>query len=155
MENAAVNIRRAVVWDARAIVDLWAKQMIEAPIFMCSANENELKRFYIHIIYRIERDVVFVAEIDKKVIGYISGNMMVRPFGSSHPIGFCENLYIEKEYRSLKLLNDLCNSVIEETVKLGAKELQFIIPYELEIYRKLRERQGYKPALVYYCKEVI
>lgn len=151
-----MEFRKATILDIAEITKMWVALMTETPTYLTNAGKVEQERFFIDVFLKIKRDnIVFVIEKEKELIGFIMSFDLTRTYGSSHTIGFIEQLYVKPEYRSLELMNNFNNFALEEAKRKGIKELQFYIPYEFEFYRKLREKQGYKPIAVLFSKEVI
>jgi len=151
-----ITIRRATIWDAVEITKLYEKLAKETPVLMCNTSEKELERFFINIQIRIKGEglVRVLEDENNKMVGFMSGYTYIREYGSSHVIAFCDNIYIEPEHRGFALLNDLCNHAVMGAQKIGAKEIQFNLPYDAQSHQLLRKRQGYKASLIVYSKEV-
>lgn len=75
---------------------------------------------------RIENDasIVLLAEVDKKVVGYLVAFIDSYPFRSVNPIAEIENMFIEEKYRKHGIGKKLIDETKTIAQKRGAKRIK-------------------------------
>lgn len=152
-----MKIRQATTWDCLKISDLWVKMIEEVEVLYREATIKEKEKFYITLLSKCyNKDncvIVLIDEDTDTIVGYTSGHFFYLSCGTSNLIGNCDDIYIEKEYRSTGALEDMLNWLITYGKSYGVKEMNFETVYNPDLI-KLWERKGYKPAMITYRKEV-
>ena len=157
MDESRIVYRRATVWDAPAIADMWELEMEEMQMLgrYCDAVEKE--KFFVSLVTRIKTpdvNIVYVAEKDKKLISFILGYIYRNNYGSSDLIGFCEHRYVYPEYRKTKVATKLLAILKDMGIRMGAEQFEFVVPYR-EGLVKVYKRMGYNPVQIIFRKEGI
>ena len=119
-----MNYRKATIWDAVRIVEMWNEMISEVPYLKDTNADPE--RFYFHILGRIKdpNHSVIVAESNKEIVGFITGYMTKADY-SDKLVGFCDNAFVDKKYMGGKVYFDLIAQIYESGVKAGAQEVKF------------------------------
>ena len=157
MDESRIVYRRATVWDAYAIADMWELEMNEMKMSGRHCDSIEKEKFLIGTLIRINDKTgtkfVLVAEHNKRIISFITGGVTLKEFGTSKVIGYCEHRYTYTKYRSKGVSSKLLNHLIDILIKQKAKELEFITKYDERLV-KIYKKMGYEPYSIHYRKEV-
>lgn len=92
---------------------------------------------------RINKDgLVLVAEVDKKLVGYICGTILNLSYRSVNPIAELENMFVLEEFRGRGIGSSLLNEFIRVTKENGAKKFKVIAIFQnkkaVDFYKKNR-----------------
>lgn len=150
-----MEIRKATVWDAQRISELWALMMHEIEILNRVADEKEREKFFLHLLIRIKGDngFILVAVDNGEIIGFLDGYTHYYEYGTSDLIGTCESVYLKPEHRSKGIAKKLIDEAIEFAKDKYVKEMEFLTKYDPKII-KAWERKGYVPAQITYIKKL-
>ena len=143
-------IRKAELWDAERITELWGKMMEEIEGGDWTANES----FFVSCIYKIKNAdyLTLVVEEDDYIIGFLQGYITNVEYKTELK-GFCDNLYIEPEYRKKGIAHALVEESTEWGYRRGVSTIDFITVYDDRVI-KAWKRKGFIPYKVIYRREV-
>jgi len=117
---------------------LFSKELLELEAYknIEKVMRNTAKR-YIHN----KKYLVFVAEKDKKLTGYICGQIKSRPNKIFNKEGYIEDWFVDETYRNQKIGKSLFNILVNKFKKKNcthiATDAYFINKYAINIYHKL------------------
>ncbi len=148
-------IRRATIWDAQKIVEMWALMQDEVDLHNRRADDIQKERFYVALVVKLYRkeNVVLVAEDRNKIVGFIMGHSYYVEYGMSELIGMCDHLYVYPEYRGKCVMTDLVAQLLSDGKTMGMKLCEFITVYDPRLV-KIWERKRFVPTQIVYSKEV-
>ncbi len=152
-----MTYREANIWDALFITKLWVLMRNEIAVFTEQrADTSDItEAFYLRLLVRIKQNnsFVLVAQEGTGIIGFIMGEVNHAEYSTQKIMGFCDAIYIEKEFRNKGIADQLIKQAIGKGKELGVTESEFVTVYDPVII-KAWERKGFKPVQVVYRKEV-
>ena len=147
-----VTLRKANIWDAVKISELWQQMTDEVPYL--KSNNPDKERFYLQLLVRIKHPhhCIIVAESAGEIIGFITGYLTNAEY-SDKVIGFCDNAFCDPRYRGHNVYFKMIDELYSEGVRAGAKEMDFQFRYDPNLV-KVWQRKGYEPSFIVYSREV-
>ncbi|NLM13538.1 MAG: GNAT family N-acetyltransferase [Epulopiscium sp.] len=143
-----INIRKAHKNDIDILSILWNELILfhkgKNNVFPVSKDWRKLKAKELEWILESKQVVVYIVEVDTKIVGYIKGSIRkVPPLYDIRNEGKIEEIYIMPEYRGRGLATQLVNHIIED---FKSKEVDYIdihVDYDNEIGQKFWESLGF------------
>jgi hypothetical protein len=147
-------IKKATIFDAVRISDLWVELMKEVNIPNRKYDDTEKQRFFLHLVSRIAKvtDLILVAKKRKKIIGFMTSYLRKLPYGNSNLIMTVDNVYIESRYRTGALFEDLIFRTAKFFKSNKAQEVNFETVYNPKL-TEFWQRKGYIPIQTTYLKK--
>lgn len=102
----------------------------------------------------IEKDIILVAEVDTKIIGYIWGSLHERKSHKLSKMGYIDEIYIENQFRQQGVGKKLLKNLEEEFIKLECDHLITHADWDNEVAKKSHVAWGMKPVTVEYWKKI-
>ncbi|MEN2999250.1 MAG: GNAT family N-acetyltransferase [Acidilobaceae archaeon] len=150
-------VRRAVEEDAREL----AKLMIRFYMF----NEEfdramEVSREAEEISLKIAEErirgnnLLLVATIDSKVVGYVYGAVLQNPLLVRKEIGVLKELYVAPGYRGMGIAKTLVEHASRELMNMGVRYIAAEFPSLNVVAEKFYEKLGFRRFVSIYLREV-
>ena len=123
-----LKIERATIYDIFEIANMWQDMNKEI------GGESDKEKFLLSLIVNIYREdyVIFVAKKAGMTVGFISNYV-------KGEIGFCEHIFIKKDFRTLSIDDELIEKSIEKFKLKGVKVIEFITTPRLAKYWERKE----------------
>ena len=139
-----VFIRQAKFSDLEEILRLNKALFDYEEIFNSEYDLNwtysDVGRKYFKERLENKSSVILIAELDKKIVGYMLAFINNYPFRSKNPIAEIENMYIDERFRGIgtgtKLMNELKRILKEKKVKRIKVEAVAQNYKAIEFYKK-------------------
>ena len=88
----------------------------------------------------LNNEVVFIAEVNNKIVGYLAGSINVEQSYNTRTLAELDNMYILEEYRKYGIGSKLVNELKFYCRSLGIQELKVTASYKnvnaINFYRK-------------------
>lgn len=119
-----VVVRKAELKDAKEANNLLTLLIRDEKQYDSSINENcVISGFYEDMISN-DSNILLVAEIDNKIIGYLFGYIVDNGNTYLDKVSKLDALYITKEYRKNKIATKLINEFKSWSLKNGVKYIE-------------------------------
>ncbi len=144
-------IRKATIWDAVAIVNMWGAMIDEIKIPNRKGNKNERTK-YLTVVNHLLGNAkgIFLIEKDK---GFISGRMAPIELGVDGIIGYIDYLYVKPEYRNSKVGHELGRTMEAMLMNNGASEINIVTAYDSQLIKRYT-KDGYQIANITFRKVI-
>lgn len=117
-------VRKAELKDTKEANNLLTMLIRDEKQYDPSINENcVISRFYEDMILN-DSNILLVAEIDNKIIGYLYGYIVDNGNTYLDKVSKLDALYITKEYRKNKIATKLINEFKSWSLKNGVKYIE-------------------------------
>lgn len=153
----SLTIRRATIADLKSIQSL--KNDLD-----CFRDKNfskQNKPFHQKIKTQpkiknpeLKSDIYIVAEENNTIIAYALASLHKRKLHKLSKLGFIDEIFIEKKYRSKGLGKSLFKFIEKELIKLGCDHIVANTDQENELAQKFYTKQKMKPVTIEYWKKI-
>jgi hypothetical protein len=149
-----LTYRKASVFDAVVITDMWGKMMKESTAHPYIMTRNQdLELFCMRLIPKIYDDnwVIIMADDGDKSVGFRMLEKMDAPYNDGLTVLRIDSLYIEPEYRNgeaTEYFSKAHKEQIEELeTDMNVDEIEFTTAYEPSLVR-FWGRRGFVPSQI-------
>ncbi len=150
----SITIRKAKPEECFLIGRMWKALMEESGSYPVKIDDKVIQNFSIQLLTKILRDdgEVFIAEYDYKPIGFITTDLRVYDY-CSLIYGYCENVYVDPNYRTFLAGKKLIDTAFEWMKDRGAKVAAFDTVYSEKLIKRWSV-MGYEAKIVGFAKEI-
>ena len=150
----SITIRKAKPEECFLIGRMWKALMEESGSYPVKIDDKVIQNFSIQLLTKILRDdgEVFIAEYDYKPIGFITTDLRVYDY-CSLIYGYCENVYVDPNYRTFLAGKKLIDTAFEWMKDRGAKVAAFDTVYSEKLIKR-GSVMGYEAKIVGFAKEI-
>ncbi len=99
-------------------------------------------------------DIVFVAEVDGQIVGYIRGYVRELRLLKDGKIGVITELYVHPRFRGRRIGALLIDRFAEEARERGASRIAAEIPSSNIVAERFYSKLGFRNFMITYIKEV-
>lgn len=144
-----MNIRRMMVQDAEAVMMMWNDAVVEIGYQLSESSQQQIL-VNLQAYAEHEQCACFVAEVNGKLVGYITCAM------TSHPIepgygGDIEELYVQPTYRTQRIDESLLNHAVVFLKSLGAKVIMTRVDKENKLSCDFWDSQKWNQEMIIYA----
>ena len=140
----SINIRKAKCDDLNSLNSLFQKLLeYERENYDENIKENLNIDSYFNKKIKDVDNVILVAEVNKKIIGYIYGFIDSTNRIKLEPEAFISSIYIEEEYRSKGIGTKLIKTFINQIKKQNIKYVFIENFVENEVAKRLYSKLGF------------
>lgn len=137
-------VRKAELKDTKDANNLLTLLIRNEKQYDPSINENcVISRFYEDIISN-DSNILLVAEIDNKIIGYLYGYIVDNGNTYLDKVSKLDALYIIKEYRKNKIATKLINEFKSWSLKNGVKYIELQVLNDNTSAVNLYKKEGFR-----------
>jgi GNAT superfamily N-acetyltransferase len=150
-------IRKATVWDAQKIAEMWKDMHEEINKREDIKKEHgDIKTAFLRFIIKIESLDwnVLVAEQDGDILGFISGFVHYPEYSQVHILGTCENLYVAPWCRGRGIHKNLVDELRAWGESKKATQFEFGGTFS-ERAIKFWDKLGYEPVQVFFRQKEV
>lgn len=117
--------------------------------YKVNKNQRKLYSKYIRKLIRFKNSLVLVAEVDKKIVGFMYGEIKNRPpIMEGKKYGHLGDAFILREYRNGGLGGKLTKELIKWFKSKGVKFVELEVDMRNETGLNFWKRLGFKPFMV-------
>lgn len=139
-----VVVRKAELKDTKDANNLLTLLIRDEKQYDPSINENcVISRFYEDMISN-DSNILLVAEIDNKIIGYLYGYIVDNGNTYLDKVSKLDALYIIKEYRKNKIATKLINEFKSWSLKNGVKYIELQVLNDNTSAVNLYKKEGFR-----------
>ncbi len=140
------SIRKASIKDLEDILRLNKALFDSETVFNDEYNLNwtysKFGRDYFERM--INSGIAIVAEIDKKVVGYLVASIHIFSFRKDNPIAELGNMYVEEKYRRHGIGKKLVNEMMQVAKEKGVKRVKVEAAFQNENAIKFYKSCGFE-----------
>lgn len=147
-----VTYHLASVFDIPMITVMWRDMVAEELFGFIAVDEDELRRYAFTMTDYIRQwnQVVIVAKIEGRIIGYTHAYVYQNKYGKPVTMAFSESSYVKPDYRDKGIGMELvenCRAVIaKRELKVDCEE--FTVPYDQEHIDSWAKRGWYPTRVI-------
>ncbi|MCX8165072.1 MAG: GNAT family N-acetyltransferase [Acidilobaceae archaeon] len=150
-------VRRAVEEDAKELAKLILRfYMFNEEFDKAMEVSREAEEVSLRIAEERIRgnNLLMVAAIDSKVVGYVYGAVLENPLLVRKEIGVLKELYVAPGFRGMGIARALVENASRELMKMGVKYIAAEFPSMNLVAEKFYEKLGFRRFVSIYLREV-
>lgn len=139
-----VKIRKCKTEETNIANELLTKLIRYEKQFDNNINENCTVNYYYESVINNPSNLILFAQIEEKIIGYIYGFILENGDTTKEKVGQIDALYIEEEYRNMKIGNKLITKFIEWAKEQNVKIIEISVFDTNTKAKKLYTKKNFK-----------